>query len=885
MPFTFKRAWKLRWSEILTLAERADSRRMKARKRLVLADTTLFADMKEPKKQLEESEQVRSLLVSLYKTDFGRSAPGHGIRLILAFMDLPCKWHEEQCTVAEYGAYIARDVLAHIDLAAEARIKKPKKQVQNDESDSEVEDELNERTRPAIELVDMGGGHHDDADEATEEVPIGEVSSFPLTDVASTHALCFQEDELAVLDTKRRKSKSDESMRELRETYAPLLKANFRLDASAQSLATHGFGKDAGRMVALQKATIDLAKKQEQACEDADDDFNADFNVHSSVDQPAEPQWVPLDLANQGPAKVALHLLQKAKCTEEQIDAVALLALPMQKRFETRPDKTTILLPVATASNNHRALWLGGGGVGKTYTLNQVVQPLAETYFGPDGYCATAHANQAAQNLGPKGRTLYSANGLLMTDSLQTARLDLNPRIQKKMDRITGGLGVDVIDEVGALAADLLHADALRRTYGRALRHNLDPIVYMKPQETWGRMACKILCGDFYQLPPVPASASLLDRGDKQSYEHQQGKKLLMDIEYVVDFVQMQRFDDPLQIEVLEAMRTPGGKTISENAWRAIEATEIKNSSASQPGGVDLRVRDARHWYECSYEWRIVSYAMHLHAKLNAKAAGKLLYYIPAIDIPTVRMTRQDYNDMRAQANIGKTAKLSGILPIYIGMEMILTETYLPGTLGKGTPVDVVDLELHPLERAIQGRNSISEHGCVVLQYMPKHIYVRVKNSKKTFLVPDANVSQLGGADLQGVIAVSPVSKPWRHKSQAMKEPIAVSRTQIPLLPRKQCTLHGVQGKTADPGFIMHWSFPQGLAEESIWLAYYVGLSRPRSFPKMLSHGLPLREIIEGGPPKSITEAFQEMFETKIKNTKLACAKARAKMGWPARPR
>ena len=113
-------------------------------------------------------------------------------------------------------------MLAHTDLAAEARITKPKKQMQNDESDSEVEDELNERTRPAIELVDMGGGHHDDADDATEEVPIGEVSSFPLTDVASAHALCFQEDELAFLHTQRRKSKSDESLRELHETYAPL---------------------------------------------------------------------------------------------------------------------------------------------------------------------------------------------------------------------------------------------------------------------------------------------------------------------------------------------------------------------------------------------------------------------------------------------------------------------------------------------------------------------------------------------------------------------------------------------------------------------------------------------------------------------------------------
>ena len=156
----------------------------------------------------------------------------------------------------------------------------------------------------------------------------------------------------------------------------------------------------------------------------------------------------------------------------------------MQKRFEKRPDKSSILLPVATTADNHRALWLGGGGVGKTFTLNSVVQPLAETFFGPAGYCATAHANHAAQNLGPKGRTLYSANGLLMTDSLKTARLELKPQTQKKMDRITGKLGVDVIDEVGALASDLLHADALRRTHGRALRHDLDPLAYMKPHET-----------------------------------------------------------------------------------------------------------------------------------------------------------------------------------------------------------------------------------------------------------------------------------------------------------------------------------------------------------------------------------------------------------------
>ena len=135
---------------------------------------------------------------------------------------------------------------------------------------------------------------------------------------------------------------------------------------------------------------------------------------------------------------------------------------------------------------------------------------MAIIYFGEGGYLAKAQSNHAAHNLGSRGRTIHSANGLLMTDSLQTARLRLNPQAQKKLNRLTSTAGVDVIDEVGAVPGSSLHADALRATYGRALRHNLDPTKYMQPQETWGRMLAQILCGDFYQLPPVPASSSLL---------------------------------------------------------------------------------------------------------------------------------------------------------------------------------------------------------------------------------------------------------------------------------------------------------------------------------------------------------------------------------------
>ena len=187
------------------------------------------------------------------------------------------------------------------------------------------------------------------------------------------------------------------------------------------------------------------------------------------------------------------------------------------------------------------------------------------------------------------------------------------------MDHLAGNLGIEVIDELGCVPRDLLHADALRKTYGRAQRHNLDTTKYMQPNETWGRMPCKILSGDFYQLPPVPASASLLASSAGQSYEHQQGRKLLLDMAYVVHFEQMQRFDDPLLVEVLAAMRTPGGKKISEAAWKALQGTVLRSTAA------ETRLRDARGWYECAYEWRIVSYAMHAHARLNAKAAGVIL--------------------------------------------------------------------------------------------------------------------------------------------------------------------------------------------------------------------------------------------------------------------
>ena len=101
----------------------------------------------------------------------------------------------------------------------------------------------------------------------------------------------------------------------------------------------------------------------------------------------------------------------------------------------------------------------------------------------------------------------------------------------------------------------------------------------------------------------------------------------------------------------------------------------------------------------------------------------------------------------------------------------------------------------------------------------PKAVYVKIDDSDELFLkaapVTAARASQPAGPDLRGVLAITPQCRPWKFKAAGGGPAIPVSRTQLPVLPRKQGTLHGVQGKTADPGFIVHWTFPPGPSSSS----------------------------------------------------------------------
>ena len=110
---------------------------------------------------------------------------------------------------------------------------------------------------------------------------------------------------------------------------------------------------------------------------------------------------------------------------------------------------------------------------------------------------------------------------------------------------------------------------------------------------------------------------------------------------------------------------------------------------------------------------------MHTQARFDAHDAGQVLFYVPAVDKPATRLSNKDLDEMRGEPNIGATGKMPGLLPLFVGMEVILTESLLPPRYVRGAPGKVVGIELHAMEPLVEGRTSIVSDGDVILHYLP----------------------------------------------------------------------------------------------------------------------------------------------------------------------
>ena len=97
------------------------------------------------------------------------------------------------------------------------------------------------------------------------DVPPGELSSFPLRDIDITFALCLQQDEVAAISMKTQKSHNDFNLKDIAETYGPLLQRDFSVDVAAAGravLEVTSFGLSAPRHDSL-------AEGHRRSCQEA----------------------------------------------------------------------------------------------------------------------------------------------------------------------------------------------------------------------------------------------------------------------------------------------------------------------------------------------------------------------------------------------------------------------------------------------------------------------------------------------------------------------------------------------------------------------------------------------------------------------------------------
>ncbi len=181
----------------------------------------------------------------------------------------------------------------------------------------------------------------------------------------------------------------------------------------------------------------------------------------------------------------------------------------------------------------------GAAGSGKTYVLNKYIAYLREHGVG---VAITASTGIAATHLG--GVTIHSWCGMGIEDDLSQQKIDLLEDNRRLVNRIKG-VSVLIIDEISMLDSARLH---LIHRITKHIRSSFEPFGGLQV----------IVCGDFFQLPPVSAAG---ERDREFAFEGRGWELLNPTICYLSE---QHRQSDKEYLAVLQSIRSgvPNAKTI-----------------------------------------------------------------------------------------------------------------------------------------------------------------------------------------------------------------------------------------------------------------------------------------------------------------------------------
>ena len=892
--FRFGPAWKLRRAEVEVLADAAE-RKIQVNKKLpTLKDCTAFRCLQGTKFSFCQV-LVRQIFYHGHKKQVYA-----GTQDFCKLVDGVCSFLEKDATIAaeeqlhlsEFVAYRTRDMVLRLDMHTEAR--NTAIQTAKDRAEGNVEEDMEslgpDEQQIMVEIENVGGeaqeGDEDEVGERTEVQGKGtEVTSFLPLDAQAVrdhllHASVLRE-------AKQRGARTSDAARFMLEAEKALeskmqvCKENFPVSACAGWRP----GASIETLFRTQQQYIDLYRQVDQV----QGEMEELGPVVARPEREAAVRLMAADLRLRGPAAVAKMLAERAGLNRDQLGFVAIVAKRLQDAFNVLPpaangwlSKDGVLL---------RCLLVGGGGCGKTRIINMVLRPLFEAVFGEGSMQAQAPSNKAARQI--QGRTMHTANKLRKDSSLRTVHLRVTAETRKALECNTVPLAAIVIDEFSQCIGQMLHADALRKSYGRQNALGLEIHRYAEFDQTWGRMPVVLISGDELQLPPVPFSFSLLATTEGTSDEHKAGVHLFAAFEHVYRLRTAMRFQDPVLENILHKMRTPGGARLSAAEWKALLDTNVTGVRDAE------QLQGTESYFQACYTWSVVSMAYTVRSFESAKAARQTLYAVRAVDV--VQNVARERARAIAEAIVGHpNMNETGRLPHYglyhVGMEVRFTQT----VAAPNVVVDTVGIIRGFAFAAEDANRPDLRAPFVVLRRFPDAIYVQLQDVPHRFLPDEACIQHSPQVvedcrecvRMRNTFLVKPftnqqawslkVTLPSTVSSGTEEVSVKVRRTQMPLVTVKASTLHVLQGTTTDPGLIFHWRFPRRLQGDMRWLAAYVALSRVRSLSRLRSVGLDskIRALLEQGPPDTLPARFQQLFAEKEAATHSFALACLEELGW-----
>ena len=524
----------------------------------------------------------------------------------------------------------------------------------------------------------------------------------------------------------------------------------------------------------------------------------------------------------------------------------------------------------------HHMLLLGAGGTGKTHVVQNVVFKTVE-YLWPaesvdsPSLMVVAASNAQAKNISSpefKARTLHNAAGMRVQEMV-------NPKMRpgdkaNALEQRWRNVRVLVIEEVSMVSAASYNMLDFRAMYGRTKTHAVTESTYKKKGCSFGRCPIVIHLGDFLQLSPTGQLSLVADVNAKRedgSYvlaepptlEIQNAIRVFKEIECVIELQGTKRFvqGDPL-IKFLACMRS--GSRIPTPVWKAFEKTFATDSHPGKAPALDPRhaQQEFLEGYGLAMYWETLARWITRRARRDARVLEVPLVFLQASD-ECHSLGADAYSRLLNVANIHKTGRIHGVLPIHVGMRVRFTGKF-NGAYGlvQEQKATVVDFVFHEDDARRYRETGPGEF--LRPRRLPTGVWLQVDDfaDSPTWASLKDHVSEEKLARGLYCMPLMEAVFTW----EASNEAHSVKRFGFMLTHAHYLTTTASQGQTIRAAVTIDCARnePQGnrgTNDDAWWLNLYVMFSRVTKMADMLLLRPPPRELLERGPPASVRAALQ----------------------------